>query len=215
MICAKNTGILHQLHLSGDPNQGVFHFRNRTTGDSHTFRAEHGFKDLEGWLSRQLARIVQIQESTDGGFPDDTLSSGPTIISEATLQTVASWYPQCDVGQIRERFRTNLELTGVPAFWEDRLFGESSKVPVPFLIGDTHFLGTNPCQRCAVPSRDWQTGQPTPDFAATFRQRRRESLPGWTLKEPFNHYYRLAVNTLGPTSDKRSQIQVGDPLTLG
>jgi uncharacterized protein len=63
------------------------------------------------------------------GFPDDLDSPGPTIISTASLQEIASWYPHLLVTEIRRRLRTNIEITGVPAFWEDRLFtGKSIQI---------------------------------------------------------------------------------------
>src|SRR6266446_4075508 len=67
-------------------------------------------------------------------FPDDTIASGPTIVSTASLQSVAEWFgptpqgfPGITLDETRQRFRATLEINGVPAFWEDQLFGEDER----------------------------------------------------------------------------------------
>ena len=71
---------------------------------------------------------------------------------------------------MRMRFRANLEIGEVPAFWEDRLYGESGTT-VRFTVGAVCLEGTNPCQRCVVPTRDPLTGTEAADS-------RRPSRPG-------------------------------------
>jgi uncharacterized protein YcbX len=163
--------------------------------------------DFEQWCSDYFGQPVTLQHNGDMGFPDDTDSPGPTVISTATLQTVADWYG-LSLAETRRRFRSNLEIDGVPAFWEDRLFSESGE-PVPFQIGAVTFLGINPCQRCVVPTRDPQTGDATQRFQKIFNEQRAATLPAEVARSRFNHFYRLAVNTrLSPTT-------VRQPLTLG
>ena len=76
-------------------------------------------------MSNYFAMPVSIKQNLTHGFPDDTASPGPTIISTATLEAIASWYPDLDIEDVRLRFRANIEIDGVPAFWEDRLFAEA------------------------------------------------------------------------------------------
>ena len=71
---------------------------------------------LEAWLSNYFGFPVKIEQNTLAGFPDDTNASGPTIISTATLETVASWFPGVSVEQMRLRMRANIEIVGVPPF---------------------------------------------------------------------------------------------------
>ena len=113
----------------------------------------------------------------------------------------------------RLRFRANLEIGGVPPFWEDRLFGPPETV-VPFQIGDVIFHGVNPCQRCVVPPRDPETGDPLPDFSSIFRARRELTLPEWADRARFNHFYRLAVNTRVPASQAGHTLSVGDQVLI-
>jgi uncharacterized protein YcbX len=153
---------------------------------------------LESWLTRWFGQPVFFRRNPQGGFPDDKDAPGPTIISTATLEEVASWFPGLSVESARIRFRANLEIGGVPPFWEDRLFGEPDTV-VPFRVGNVTFHGINPCQRCVVPPRDPETGEAIPDFSPIFRARAR-----------FNHFYRLAVNTRVPASEAGKALRVGD-----
>ncbi len=137
-------------------------------------------------------------------------------VSASTLLkrlTVATWFPGLDGQAIRQRFRANLEIGGVPPFWEDRLFSVAETV-MQFRIGDVLFEGTNPCQRCVVPSRDAQTGAVWLHFQETFRCRRQESLPEWATLSRFNHFYRLSCNTHVSTTEAGKVLRVGDPISI-
>ena len=168
---------------------------------------------LTDYLSDYFGFTVQIEQNLDRGFPDDTISPGPTIISTATIETIAAWYPTLDTNEIRRRFRANIEIDGVPAFWEDRLFAKVGTT-VEFEIGTVKFMGVNPCQRCVVVTRNSQTGTTTPNFQKTFVANRRASLPDWVERSRFNHYYRLAINTKLPASQGGKTINLGDRLIL-
>jgi len=152
-------------------------------------------RPLEAWLSSYFEMPVTVRADAESGFPDDTQAPGPTVISTATLAEVASWYGSMTLDSARRRFRANLEIGGVPAFWEDRLYGEPGE-PIPFTVGAAMLAGTNPCQRCVVPSRDQETGATIDAFSKTFAERREERLPPWAHRSRFNHYYRLAINTV-------------------
>jgi uncharacterized protein len=165
--------------------------------------------DLARWLSDYFQQAVSIVENTAIGFPDDTKSPGPTIISTETLAEISNWYPDLSIEELRRRFRTNIEIAGGTAFSEDLLFTNS---PHGFKLGVIDFLGINPCQRCIVPTRDSQTGQPDPGFQKTFTQQRAITIPSAVDKPPFNHFYRLAVNTRIPHPQFGQAIEVGDLL---
>jgi len=152
-----------------------------------TFHLHNQQQELEAWLSDYFQQPVTLASNLSTGFPDDTEAAGPTVISTATLEAVASWYPGISVEEVRRRFRTNLELGGVPAFWEDRLFSAEG-TPVPFTIGDVVLEGVNPCQRCVVPTRSADTGQATSHFQKVFLQKRAATLPEWTHPGRFNHF---------------------------
>ena len=114
----------------------------------------------------------------------------------------------------RRRFRTTLEVDGVPAFWEDRLFGSKNTYAVRFRIGDVDFEGSNPCARCSVPPRDSYTASEHVGFQKRFSDLRREHLPPWATAEHFDHFYRLATNTRVPPSEFGKTLLVGDAVEL-
>ena len=179
---------------------------------ANVFHIDKEREALEAWLGEYFGFPVAVKQNTETGFPDDTVSPGPTIISTATLEAIASWYPELGVEDVRLRFRSNIEISGVPAFWEDRLFTEAQETV--FQIGDVQFMGINPCQRCVVVTRDAKTGEATPNFQKTFVTQRRASLPEWAERSRFNHFYRLAINTRLPVTEAGKTISIGDQLRI-
>jgi uncharacterized protein YcbX len=191
-VNGKRSPLVHRIRSRFD----LEHERvDLSCGDeTGSFHLSEDREDLERWLSDRLAMAVRLVENRETGFPDDLDAPGPTIISTATLAVVSAWFPGLTVDEVRRRFRANLEIDGVELFWEDRLYGREGE-PVRFRIGDVAFLGTNPCQRCVVPTRDSQTGDALPDFQKLFASQRESTLPVWAERSRFNHFYRLAVNT--------------------
>jgi uncharacterized protein len=178
-----------------------------------TFDLEGDRTELHAWLSDFFGFKVTLQQDLTTGFPDDPESPGPTIISISTLDTVAAWFPNLDIGEARARFRTNLEFGEVPAFWEDGLY--SATAPLSFQIGAVHLQGVNPCQRCPVPTRSSITGEPWAQFQKTFVRQRQATLPDWAAAQRFNHFYRLAVNTRIAPTEVGKVLRVGDALIGG
>ncbi len=212
-INAKRSPLIHQLMLMIDPERREYQV-GRMGGDIELRgHLDERARDLSDWLSDFFSLDVSIIENDQTGFPDDTESPGPTIVSRATLETVAQWFAGMSVDEVRLRFRANIEIDGVEAFHEDRLFRVDRR-PQPFRIGDVHFGGINPCQRCVVPTRDPRIGKlAPPSFAQRFEELRRSNLPPWAAKEHFDHFYRLSTNTqlirLGS-----GIIRVGDPFEI-
>jgi uncharacterized protein YcbX len=204
-INGKRTPLVHRLRAGFDGHfeQVTFDFDGR----SSSFSISNDREAMEGWLSGIFSQPVRVLENAFGGFPDDTESPGPTVISTATLEAVAEWFSPMSVDETRRRFRANLEFGDVPAFWEDRLFGPAGS-EVTFCVGGVSFAGTNPCQRCVVPTRHWQSGEVWPHFTPTFTRQRAANLPPWANRSRFNHFYRLAINT--HLVGQGGIVQVGD-----
>jgi uncharacterized protein YcbX len=165
------------------------------------------------WFSVYFEQSIVVRYSA-GGFPDDTLASGPTIVSTASLQAVCDLFPGMSLENARRRFRATLEIDGVPAFWEDQLFGPDENYAVRFRIGEVNFEGSNPCARCPVPPRDPQTGEIDNEFTRKFTDMRRRSIPAWTPEARFDHYYRFSTNTRVASSELGNALRVGDALVL-
>jgi uncharacterized protein YcbX len=165
------------------------------------------------WFSEYFGRTVIVRHIPEGA-PDDGLASGPTIISTASLQAVCELFPGMALDEARERFRTTLEIDGVPAFWEDQLFGEDENYAVRFKVGEVAFEGSNPCARCPVPPRNPRTGEGLPGFQKKFAEMRRERLPVTSSRERFDHFYRLATNTRVASTEQGKLLRVGDAVIL-
>ena len=212
-VNAKREPMIHRLRLVWDPDASSVGLRCEGSDRAVRFCLDEQRPALEAWLTKSFDRPITLDRNTAVGFPDDLNAPGPTVISTATLEEVASWYPGLSVEEARTRFRANLEIGGVPAFWEDRLFGAEGE-RVPFRIGDVRIEGVNPCQRCIVPTRDSRSAEPDSQFAQTFRTRREQTLPPWANRARFNHFYRLAVNTRIALSEAGKSLHVGDAVTV-
>jgi uncharacterized protein len=165
------------------------------------------------WFSEYFGQRVILRHVPEGA-PDDGLASGPTIVSTASLQAVCDLFPGVELNEARERFRTTLEIEGVPAFWEDQLFGEDENYAVRFQIGEVAFEGSNPCARCPVPPRNPRTGEELIGFQKKFSDMRRASMPHTSPRERFDHFYRLATNTRVASTQEGKLLRVGDAVVL-
>ncbi|MBX9787475.1 MAG: MOSC N-terminal beta barrel domain-containing protein [Pirellulales bacterium] len=210
-LSGKRTPLVHALRLKFDPQAVAFEL-SAGDGPQHTFLWPRHRFDLEHWLAAHFGEPVHVREHERGGLPDDTDLPGPTLISTASLVEVASWFG-LTLDDTRRRFRANLEIDGVPAFWEDRLVGEVGQ-GVRFTIGVVQLVGCNPCQRCIVPSRDQRTSEAIGGFQREFARRREATLPAWAPRGRFNHFYRLAVNTTVPETSWQATLSVGDEVRI-
>jgi uncharacterized protein YcbX len=208
-VNGKKNARVHLLRSSFDLGTGRLGLWT-AGGAPLSFDVQADREALEQWLKAFFGIPLSFRENAAAGFPDDTESPGPTLVSTATLREVAGWF-DLSLEQARARFRSNLEIDGVPAFWEDRLFGPAGSL-IRFSIGGVAFDGNNPCQRCVVPPRDPLTGENNPEFMKRFMELRKEKLPPWAEASRFNHFYRLAVNTrpAGPGG----KLSVGDAVQV-
>lgn len=206
VVNGKRYAQIHPVRSRFDESLTTLSLWTDTMATPTTFHLAQDQIGIAAWFSRYFGQPIHLQQNTAMGFPDDTNAPGPTVISTATLQTVADWF-DLSRSECRQRFRTNLEIDGVPAFWEDQLFSAAG-APVPFQIGAVTLQGINPCQRCVVPMRDPETGQPIAGFQRRFITQRAASLPKTVARSRFNHFYRLAINT-------RSTGTIGQSLTVG
>ncbi|MEM7712306.1 MAG: MOSC N-terminal beta barrel domain-containing protein [Cyanobacteria bacterium P01_A01_bin.68] len=213
-VNAKRYAKIHLLRSKFDLENNIVSLKVQGEETEKSFNLKSEISHVETWLSEFFGFTINLKENLTTGFPDDTVSPGPTIVSTATLKEVASWYSDLTENDIRRRMRTTIEIDGVPAFWEDKLFSENNSV-INFKIGNLRFLGVNPCQRCIVPTRNAVTAEVISDFQKIFIRKRRETLPEWVNKSRFNHYYKLTVNTQLANQETGNQIiKIGDEISL-
>lgn len=213
-VNGKRTAAVHKLRASFNLSDRQVFLKVAGSDQINQFHLDNDRVPLEGWLSQYFGFPVKLIHNAEMGFPDDTDSPGPTVISTETLEAVASWFPDLSVDSLRKRMRTTLEIADVEPFWEDQLYAQTGTF-VPFHIGAVNFMGVNPCQRCIVPTRNQETGESYPQFQKIFSAQRQQTLPDWVETSRFNHFYRLAINTRLTPLEARKMLQVGDPVQLG
>jgi uncharacterized protein YcbX len=212
-INGKSTAAIHRIRAAYAPD--VSSVTLSVAGDTaavapQTFQFPGDVAGAQAWFSAYFEQPVTVRYAAEG-MPDDTIRNGPMVISTATLKTVCEWFPELGLLESRRRFRAPLEIDGVCAFWEDRLFRALESDPVRFAIGDVSIEGVNPCPRCVVPSRDAMSGADTIGFQKRFSDLRREHYPAWAA-EPvrITHFYHLGINTLVAPTEHGKRLRVGD-----
>ncbi|MDZ7688910.1 MAG: MOSC N-terminal beta barrel domain-containing protein [Halobacteriales archaeon] len=140
----------------------------------------------------------------------DRREMGPSVVSTATVREFASWF-DITVESARRRLRANVEVSGVPAFWEDRFVGEDAP---SFDVGGVGFEGVTPCGRCVVPARNPDTGEETEGFRRTFIEKRRETFPEWADEDAFDHPYTLMIIARVPEEERGGKVSVGDRIRV-
>jgi len=215
-VNGKRTAAIHLIRANYAPDLSSVTLAvpgDRRKIPARTFAFPGNSEDAAEWFSVYFEQQIIVRHSP-AGFPDDTIANGPTIVSTASLQAVSELFPGMAIDEARQRFRTTLELDGVPAFWEDQLFAEAERSAVRFRIGEVNFEGSNPCARCPVPPRDPQTGAIIPGFQKQFSDYRRAALPSWSPSERFDHFYRMATNTRVAPTESGKILRLNDPLVL-
>ena len=216
-VNGKRTAAVHLIRAAYAPDLGSVTLSvpgDRRGIPTKTFAFPAGTADAAQWFSSYFEQPITVRYSPEG-FPDDTVANGPTIISAASLDAVAEWFPGLTSSDIRLRFRTTLEIDGVPAFWEDQLFAGEENGMLRFRIGEVQFEGSNPCARCPVPPRNPQTGADFLGFQKRFMELRRATLPASSPRGHFDHFYRLATNTRVRPSEAGKLLRLGDPVLFG
>ncbi len=212
-VNAKRNAAIHRIRSRFSLADRTVTLWLEEASETVTFHLEGDRIQLESWFSDYFGFPVKVVQDQQVGFPDDTASPGPTVISTATLKRVADWFPNLELEDMRLRFRTNLEFGNAEPFWEERLYGLEGTT-TPFRIGEVAFTGVNPCQRCVVPTRDAFTGEAYPGFQKTLTAQRQETLPAWVERSRFNHFYRLAVNTRIDRFQSGKLLSIGDDVQL-
>lgn len=214
-VNGKRTAAVHLIRAAYAPDLSsvTLSVPDRRGIPTKTFEFPGGSADAAQWFSNYFEQPITVRHSLEG-FPDDTEANGPTIISTASLDAAAAWFPGLTSSDMRLRFRTTLEIDGIPPFWEDQLFAADKNAPVRFRIGDVQFEGSNPCARCPVPPRNPQTGAEFPGFQKRFTELRRATLPSWSPQERFDHFYRMATNTRVAPAESNKLLRLNDPVVL-
>jgi hypothetical protein len=209
VINGKRTDRVHDLETSYDPETAELTVET-PGGERRRFDLDAERDPAAAWFGEFFGESLTLARDESLGFVDRR-EMGPSVISTATLREVASWYDGMTVDGARRRLRANVEVGGVPAFWEDRFVGAGAP---SFVAGGVRFDGVTPCGRCVVPERDPETGEPTPEFRERFLARREETFPAWADRDAFDHLYTLMIIASVPDADRGETVAVGDPVRI-
>jgi uncharacterized protein YcbX len=216
LVSATRAPLLHTVRATYAPDFSAVTLSSPASKrdiPSATFAFPSATESASTWFSKFFDRPVIVRHDP-AGIPDDAIASGPTIISTATLESICNWFPEISLQEARLRFRANLEIDGVPAFWEDRLFGPEERSMLRFKVGEVAFEGSHPCIRCPIPARDPLTGADLIGFQKRFVQLREAHLPPWSHPGRFDNFYCLATSTRVPSTEAGKILHLGDHLVL-
>jgi uncharacterized protein YcbX len=211
VLNGKRTDRVHDLTTDFEPETGTLAV---ATPDGETQRfvldQEQERERAATWFSDFFGIDLTLKRDSTLGFVDRR-ELGPSVVSTATLREIASWFENLTPESVRRRLRANIEIDGVPAFWEDRFVGDDAPT---FRIGSVGFEGIKPCGRCVVPERDPDTGERLADFRERFVERREETFPVWADADAFEHLYSVMLIAGVPESDRGQRLRVGDDVTV-
>ncbi len=212
-VKGKNNDLIYLLRSAIDFETEIISFRHQVETYWNQFHLQKDKKKINEYLSAFFNIAVTLQKNSEGKFLDAPVTSGLTIVSTKSLNRVSGWFNDMPLEETRKRFRANIEINGVPAFWEDKLFLEEGAA-IEFKIGEITLYGMGPRARCVVPSRYPQTGEMIHGFQKTFALQRITNLPHWSTLDNYSHAYYLSVDCFIPPSEFGKWITVGDEVVI-
>ena len=212
-IIGKTNPLVHTLRSAVDFEKEQISFRHEASTTWQQFHLQNEKAAINTYLSDFFGKPVSLNQNTEGRFLDIPDRSGITVLSAASIENVAHWFNDMDLEETRRRFRASIEISGVPAFWEDLLFSPAG-TGIAFTLGNVHVSGISPRARCVVPTRHPVTGEVIHAFPKTFAKQRLEHLPGWSTLEDYGHGYYLSVDCHLASSEIGKWIEVGDEVRI-
>ena len=210
-INGKRTGRVNQLAATYDLANNKVFLSERNHVEKTEFELASHNPALVEFLCDFFGMRLTLVSSNQGDLLDAPISSSITLVSTESFRSILLAFPHLSLDDLRLRFRPNIEIDGVPSFWEDHLFGIPG-LGRKFTIGDVAMTGISPRARCNVPPRHPFTGKPASGFMKQIIKSRAELLPKTTDLAAYGHFYHLCVNTFIGLAEEGKIIQVGDEL---
>ncbi|ADB58973.1 MOSC domain containing protein [Haloterrigena turkmenica DSM 5511] len=211
VLNGKRTDRVHDLRTDYDAKTDALEVE-APDGEVARFDLEMECDRAADWFGDFFDEDLTLERDRELGYVDRR-EMGPSVISTATLETVAGWFEDegMTVEGARRRLRANVEIGGVEPFWEDRFVGEGAPA---FEIDGVRFEGVTPCGRCVVPQRDPETGEPIDEFRQRFVRKREETFPDWADADAFDHYYTVMLISRVLEADRGEALRVGDSVSV-
>jgi len=212
-INGKRTGLVNTLKADYDLENNSITLGRRSEESRTRFELRENNAQLNAYLSDYFNMKVFLLHRTKGELMDIPGASSVTIISDASLISLQKDLQQKSLEDLRLRFRTNIELSGVEAYWEEQLF-HSPGIGMRFRAGDVEMIGVSPRARCNVPPRDPLTGKTDKSFVKKMISSRDKNLPAKSKIPQYGSTYHLTVNTYLPETEFGKKIRVGDKIEI-
>jgi uncharacterized protein len=212
-INGKSNALVHSLRSKVDLGNDIISLKHEQDMTWNDFHLHNERSSINEYLSAFFNEPATLVQNDEGRFMDIPDIAALTVLSTESLEAVSAWFNDMDMEETRKRFRATIEISGVTAFWEDRLFLEEG-VAIEFRAGDVTILGISPRARCVVPTRHPETGEVIHAFQKTFAVNRAENIPQWSTLKNYNHTYYLTVNCYIPPSETGKFISVGDEIQI-
>ncbi|QRV16981.1 MOSC N-terminal beta barrel domain-containing protein [Haloterrigena salifodinae] len=213
VLNGKRTDRVHDLRTDFDPERTELSVE-APDGERVRFDLETdaGRDRAADWFGDFFDVELTLERDRTLGYVDRR-EMGPSVISTATLETVADWFDDegMTVEGTRRRLRANVEIGGVEPFWEDRFVGEDAPA---FEVDGVRFEGVTPCGRCVVPRRDPESGEPIEEFQQRFVEKREVTFPDWADADAFDHYYTAMLISRVAEADRGKMLRVGDSVRV-
>ncbi len=212
-VNGKRTGRVNQLKSDFDLDQNLIHLTSRSGGITSTFELKENNKGLTKYLEDFFEIKLTVLYRTKGELMDIPGASSVTFVSKASLKSLHNDFSNKTLEDLRLRFRSNIEIDGVPPYWEENLFS-SPGIGMRFLVGNVEMIGVSPRARCNVPPRNPLTGETDKSFVKKMIESRNHNLPEKSKLPLYGNMYHLTVNTYIPEDQKGKIIKLGDPIKI-
>ncbi|NAS32524.1 MOSC domain-containing protein [Flavobacteriaceae bacterium R38] len=212
-VNGKRTGKVNELKASYDLQKGIINLSHRGNQTVDVFELKEDNDLLNTYLSDFFGIKIALIHRNKGELMDIPGASSATIVGEESITSIHKDINKYSLENIRLRFRSNIEIAGVPAFWEEKLF-RTPGIGIRFKIGDVEMIGVSPRARCNVPPQDPFTGESDRSFAKKMMKSRADSLPEDSDLPHYGSMYHLTVNTYLPETEKGKWITLGDEIEI-
>lgn len=209
----KRSGRVNELCATYDLAADTVHLAPRSENNGVTFHLIEQKAEIEKYLSDFFNEPIVLLHNTEGRLMDIPDVSSVTIVSDASLESLRGRLSEHSLDHLRLRFRANLELTGVDAFWEETLIGSPGN-GTRLRIGEVEMIAVSPRARCNVPPRDPLTGISDKTFVRRMVQSRTASMPGESPIPKYGSMYHLTINTYLPDTEIGKWLRVGDDVEI-
>ena len=209
-VHAKRSKEIHQIKAKFSNDFNSVNLSTEKISETKFELTENKF--INEFFSEHFGFKIFLKQNVAQGFPDDTNSLGPTLVGENSLIEVANWIQKeqnisLSIDELIKRFRPNLIIGEIKAFWEDE-FIQGGVI----YVGDIMIQGDKATPRCVVPTRDPSNGEILSGFAKIITENRKKTISSNINKNYFEHYYKLCLNTKIPFSESSKILRLSDEI---